>query len=530
MGLGYLVSSTHFSTHFTFRIDTRNKKYYSEGFAFFLAPVGYPIPPNSAGSVLGLFNSTTALSHNQIVTVEFDTFHDEWDPPAPHVGINVNNISLAVTSNWDFNNTKVAKAWITYNATTKNLSVLWTDEETPSPSATTLSYQIESPDICQNGLLVNRQISKNIEGHEYYLKAVVPSITRDLERLALPRRFAYRELVVATIRFANDRRLGQGGSGDVYRGVIPDLGCVVAVKRIFAESEHYEKIFINEVKIISQLIHKNLVQFIGWCHEQGECLLVYAYMPNSSLDNHLFGVVPASKSFSWVYRYRILSHTCSWIEYLHTGCVPAIIHKDLKSSNILIEKNMRAKVSDFGLSKLAVDGASHVSSIVRGTVGYLDPEYYISLKLTDKSDVYSFGVILLELISGQEAISNENFGVNCRNIVQWAKLHIESGDIQGIIDPSLHGEYDIQSMWKIAEKALMCVQAHGYMRPSISEVLKEIQDAILMERGAAAARDGNSDDTSKNSVHSSLNLGSLDLGGADNYLSLDESIVRPTAR
>lgn len=115
-------------------------------------------------------------------------------------------------------------------------------------------------------------------------------------------------------------------------------------------------------------------------------------------------------------------------------------------------------------------------------------------------------------------------------IVSQAKLHIESGDIQGIIDPSLHDEYDIQSMWKIAEKALMCVQAHGYMRPSISEVLKEIQDAILMERGAAAARDGNSDDTSKNSIHSSLNLGSLDLGGTDNYLSIDESIVRPTAR
>ncbi|KAL6145252.1 hypothetical protein ACLB2K_055940 [Fragaria x ananassa] len=399
MGLGYLVSSTHFSTHFTFRIDTRSKKYYSEGFAFFLAPVGYPIPPNSAGSVLGLFNSTTALSHNQIVTVEFDTFHDEWDPPAPHVGINVNNISLAVTSNWDFNNTKVAKAWITYNATTKNLSVLWTDEETPSPSATTLSYQIEFPDICQNGLqlgfqllpenplrtilyiyswefdsqldsdevstrekwktfwivvitaiplfilvlgmtmcrlLVNRQISKNIEGHEYYLKAVVPSITRDLERLALPRRFAYRELVVATIGFANDRRLGQGGSGDVYRGVIPDLGCVVAVKRIFAESEHYEKIFINEVKIISQLIHKNLVQFIGWCHEQGECLLVYAYMPNSSLDNHLFG---SRKTLQWDFWYKIALGLASALHVLHEDAEQCALHKDIKSANIMLDND-----------------------------------------------------------------------------------------------------------------------------------------------------------------------------------------------
>ncbi|KAL0309767.1 UNVERIFIED_CONTAM: putative LRR receptor-like serine/threonine-protein kinase [Sesamum radiatum] len=217
------------------------------------------------------------------------------------------------------------------------------------------------------------------------------------------------------------------------------------------------------------------------------------------------------------------------IEYLHTGCVPSIIHRDLKTSNILLDKNMRAKVSDFGLSKLAVDGASHVSSIVRGTVGYLDPEYYISQQLTDKSDVYSFGVILLELISGQEAISNESFGINCRNIVQWAKMHIESGDIQGIIDPSLH-DYDIQSMWKIAEKALMCVQPHGSMRPSISEVIKEIQDAITIEKGAEGVREGSSDEISRHSVHSSLNLGSLDLGASEHYLSIDDSIARPTAR
>lgn len=109
-------------------------------------------------------------------------------------------------------------------------------------------------------------------------------------------------------------------------------------------------------------------------------------------------------------------------------------------------------------------------------------------------------------------------------------MHIESGDIQGIIDPSLHDEYDIQSMWKIAEKALMCVQPHGHMRPSISEVLKEIQDAILIEREAVTVREGNSDDMSKNSVHSSLNLGPLQLGGTENYLSLDESVARPTAR
>ncbi|XP_010245004.1 PREDICTED: probable LRR receptor-like serine/threonine-protein kinase At1g67720 [Nelumbo nucifera] len=156
--------------------------------------------------------------------------------------------------------------------------------------------------------------------------------------------------------------------------------------------------------------------------------------------------------------------------------------------------------------------------------------YYISQQLTDKSDVYSFGVVLLELISGQEVISNESFGVNFRNIVQWARAHIETGDIQGIIDPSLHNEFDIQSVWKIAEKAMMCVQPHGNTRPSISEVLKEIQEAISIERGAETRREGYSDNMSNNSLHSSTNLGSRNIGESRLFVSLDESITRPTAR
>ncbi|CAI9779021.1 unnamed protein product [Fraxinus pennsylvanica] len=319
--------------------------------------------------------------------------------------------------------------------------------------------------------------------------------------------FTLSELEEATNNF--ERKVGSGGFGVVYYGKLKH-GKEIAVKVLTNDSFQGKREFSNEVALLSRIHHRNLVHFLGYCQEDGKDILVYEFMHNGTLKEHLYGPLTRERGISWIKRLEIADDAAKGIEYLHTGCVPSIIHRDLKTSNILLDKNMRAKVSDFGLSKLALDGASHVSSIVRGTVGYLDPEYYISQQLTDKSDVYSFGVILLELISGQEAISNVNFGVNCRNIVQWAKLHIESGDIQGIIDPTLH-EYDIQSMWKIAEKAMMCVQPHGSMRPSMCEVIKEIQDAIAIERGSAA-KQVSSDEISRHSVHSSLNMGSLDLG------------------
>ncbi|XP_042049904.1 probable LRR receptor-like serine/threonine-protein kinase At1g67720 isoform X1 [Salvia splendens] len=335
--------------------------------------------------------------------------------------------------------------------------------------------------------------------------------------------FTLSEIKDATNNF--ERKIGSGGFGVVYYGRLLD-DREIAVKVLTNDSFQGKREFTNEVSLLSRIHHRNLLQFLGYCQEEGKSILVYEFMHNGTLKEHLYGpLTHGGRGINWIKRLEIAEDAAKGIEYLHTGCVPSIIHRDLKSSNILLDKNMRAKVSDFGLSKLAVDGASHVSSIVRGTVGYLDPEYYISQQLTDKSDIYSFGVILLELISGQEAISDENFGHNCRNIVQWAKMHIESGDLQGIIDPALH-EYDIQSMWKIAEKALMCVQAHGSMRPWMTEVIKEIQDALAIEKGAEAVREGSSDEMSKRSAHSSLNLGASD----DHYLAIDESIARPTAR
>ncbi|PIN18484.1 Serine/threonine protein kinase [Handroanthus impetiginosus] len=333
--------------------------------------------------------------------------------------------------------------------------------------------------------------------------------------------FTLSEIEDATNNF--EREIGSGGFGVVYYGRLKD-GKEIAVKILANDSSQGQREFSNEVSLLSRIHHRNLVEFLGYCQEDGKSILVYEFMHNGTLKEHLCGPLTHGQGINWIKRLEIAEDAAKGIEYLHRGCVPRIIHRDLKTRNILLDKDMRAKVSDFGLSKLADDGATHVSSAVKGTFGYLDPEYYMLQRLTDKSDVYSFGVILLELISGQEPISNESSGMYCRHIVEWAKMHIESGDIEGFIDRRLH-EYDIQSMRKIAEKALMCVQPRGSMRPSISEVIKEIQDAITIEKGAETVGEGSSDEISRHSVHSSLNLGSLDFDASEHYSSIDDSIA-----
>ncbi|XP_072997033.1 probable LRR receptor-like serine/threonine-protein kinase At1g67720 isoform X1 [Typha latifolia] len=288
-------------------------------------------------------------------------------------------------------------------------------------------------------------------------------------------RYTLSELEEATTKFA--KRIGSGGFGIVYYGRMKD-GKEIAVKVHIYDSYQGNKQFSNEVSLLSRIHHRNLVAFLGYCQQEEKNILVYEFMHNGSLKEHLHA---RESHLSWIKRLEIAEDSAKGIEYLHSGCTPSIIHRDLKTSNILLDKNMRAKVSDFGLSKPAAE-ESHVSSVVRGTLGYLDPEYYTSQQLTEKSDVYSFGIILLELISGLEPISNTSFGENFRNIGPWARFHYQSGNIKGIIDPALQDGYnDIQSVWKIAEIAMRCLN-RMQNRPAMSQVIKEIQDAIALEQ------------------------------------------------
>ncbi|KAL5826957.1 hypothetical protein ACOSQ3_018803 [Xanthoceras sorbifolium] len=287
------------------------------------------------------------------------------------------------------------------------------------------------------------------------------------------------ELEEATNYFSKE--IGKGSFGSVYYGKMKD-GKEVAVKIMADSSSHRAKQFVTEVALLSRIHHRNLVPLIGYCEEEHQRILVYEYMHNGTLRDRIPGSVN-QKPLEWLARLQIAQDAAKGLEYLHTGCNPGIIHRDVKTSNILLDVNMRAKVSDFGLSRQAEEDLTHISSVARGTVGYLDPEYYAKQQLTEKSDVYSFGVVLLELISGRKPVSVEDFGAEL-NIVHWARSLIRKGDVISIVDPILIGNVKIESIWRIAEVALQCVEQQGCSRPRMQEIVLAIQDAIKIEKGS----------------------------------------------
>ncbi|XP_016469947.1 putative LRR receptor-like serine/threonine-protein kinase At1g67720 isoform X1 [Nicotiana tabacum] len=286
------------------------------------------------------------------------------------------------------------------------------------------------------------------------------------------------EIEEATENFS--KKIGKGSFGPVYYGRLRD-GKEVAVKTMADSSSHGTKQFATEVALLSRIHHRNLVPLIGYFEDDHQRMLVYEYMHNGTLRDHI-NESTSQKHLDWLARLHIAEDAAKGLEYLHTGCNPSIIHRDVKTSNILLDINMRAKVSDFGLSRQAEEDLTHVSSVARGTVGYLDPEYYANQQLTEKSDVYSFGVVLLELISGRRPVSTEEYGAEW-SIVHWARSLIRKGDVISIMDRALVGRVKVESVWRIAEVAIQCVERHGSSRPRMHEILSAIQDAIKIEKG-----------------------------------------------
>jgi len=296
--------------------------------------------------------------------------------------------------------------------------------------------------------------------------------------------FSIHEMKAATQNFSRDNLIGQGGFGTVYRGTLSN-GQPVAVKSIRNCSAEGDAEFLNEVEIINYIRHRNLVALRGCCvasddNTGHQRFLIYDYMANGSLDEHLFGR-KSKDPLSWAQRKNIVLGTAKGLAYLHGSVQPAIYHRDIKPANILLDDEMNVRVSDFGLAKIMtrlVEGESHMTTKVAGTHGYLAPEYSLYGHLTEKSDVYSFGAVLLEVISGRKALDTSLESASDYLIADWAWKLVKAGKVLEVIDERICNSGPMNVMARFVSVGILCSHVMVAYRPTIAEALKMLQGDI----------------------------------------------------
>ncbi|KAI3474224.1 hypothetical protein Pfo_029012 [Paulownia fortunei] len=304
------------------------------------------------------------------------------------------------------------------------------------------------------GLLLKQQISSN-EGPMESTKI-----------------FTAEELDIATDNYADDRILGRGGYGTVYKGILPDKR-IVAIKKSRVMDESQIEQFINEVVILTQVNHRNVVKLLGCCLESEVPLLVYEYVSNGTLFEHIHNK-GAMTWLSWENRLRIASEAAGALSYLHSAASIPVIHRDVKSPNILLDEFYTAKISDFGASRLISLDQTEVTTLVQGTLGYLDPEYFHTSQLTEKSDVYSFGVVLAELLTGKKPIDMER-SQEQRNLTTYFIMSMKENRLFQILEPRVVREGSLEQLQAIAELVKRCLQLNGEDRPTMKEVAMELE-------------------------------------------------------
>ncbi|XP_073120309.1 L-type lectin-domain containing receptor kinase IX.1-like [Henckelia pumila] len=514
-----------FSTHFSFVIDSNGSPNFADGIAFFFAPVNSSIKSNAFGGSLGL-NTDNVYSNSSAETffaVEFDTYQNTFDPSIPHVGININSMISVATDDWqnDISKGRENEAWISYNGSSKILSVNFTNffnntiihdslstvidlrdympekvmfgfsgatganferntimswdfssnlilditSNVPASSPITDPPTISIEDGKKRGLAIGlgvglpiiilvlgfagcflkKKYKKESTDH-IHTYAIDPSMDSEFQRGTGAKKFVYAELARGTNNFSEELKLGEGGFGGVYRGFLKETNSYVAVKRVSSGSQQGLKEYASEVKIISQLRHRNLVQLIGWCHERGELLLVYEFLPNGSLDSHIF---KHNSVLTWEVRYKIAQGLASALLYLHEEWDQCVVHRDIKSSNIMLDSNFNAKLGDFGLARLVDHDKGSQTTIVAGTRGYMAPEYVISGRASKESDVYSFGVVLLEITCGKKAIEARFQENNIVVLVEWVWKLYGAGNILEAVDQDLGMEQNSEEMERL---------------------------------------------------------------------------------
>ncbi|KAL8035844.1 hypothetical protein ABFX02_12G122500 [Erythranthe guttata] len=342
--------------------------------------------------------------------------------------------------------------------------------------------------------------------------------------------FKYSTLEKATASFDEANKLGRGGFGTVYKGVLPD-GREIAVKRLFFNNKHRASDFYNEVKIISSVEHKNLVRLLGCSCSGPESLLVYEFLPNTSLDRFIFDS-SKGKGLNWEKRFEIIIGTAEGLVYLHENGNARIIHRDIKASNILLDSRLRAKIADFGLARSFQEDKSHISTAIAGTLGYMAPEYLAHGQLTEKADVYSFGVLLLEIVTGRQN-NRSNTSVYAESLVTITWKRFQQRTVEEIFDSNLvtshNYNYNIETrndILRVVHVGLLCTQEIASLRPSMSKALEMLvkKDEDLPAPTSPPFVDDNTMELNGTNEHPSP---PLDYGNSDSAASMSQSIFFP---
>ncbi|KAK1299581.1 L-type lectin-domain containing receptor kinase IX.1 [Acorus calamus] len=511
-----------FTTHFDFRI-IRTKEYgVGDGMVFFLSPNDSFIPDDLVR--LNRTNNSTP----PFVGVEFDTYPNKyWDPndTLNHISIDFNKPVRSVVSNgttYLFNSSSVLEASVVYNGTQKRLSVNLTFGINGTDSAAlTLSHDVDfrvvfdSPYVhigfsATTGMSEFHQINSwtfdctdfhQTKSHHRKVCVIAGVVVVSLMTVILgvllmwlvrkmksrrrnrdddddddidlgenergPQKFPYGKLAAATDDFNNERKLGAGGFGGVYRGFLKDMGLEVAIKKVSDASKQGKKEYLSEVKIISQLRHRHLVQLIGYCRSNSRFLLVYELIPNGSLDSHLFGPKPP---LAWPDRHKIALGLASALLYLHEEWTQCVLHRDVKASNVMLDENFEAKLGDFGLARLVEHDQNLQTTDVAGTRGYLAPECYYTGKASKESDVYSFGVVALEIACGRKVI-DFTAGEERLILVKWVWELYGLGRLSEAVDERLGGEFDEGEIERLMVVGLWCAHPNHASRPSMRQAI-----------------------------------------------------------
>ncbi|KAF8379003.1 hypothetical protein HHK36_028430 [Tetracentron sinense] len=291
--------------------------------------------------------------------------------------------------------------------------------------------------------------------------------------------FNFRQIKAATQNFSSANKIGEGGFGPVYKGVLPN-GTPIAVKQLSPKSKQGVREFVNEIGTIAALQHPNLVKLLGCCTEDNQLLIVYEYMENNSLAHALFGLEEIKSRLTWPTRVKICLGIAKGLAFLHEESKLKIVHRDVKPTNVLLDEDLNAKISDFGFAKLYEGEKTHVITRIAGTTGYMAPEYAMRGYLTNKADVYSFGVVVLEIVSGKNSMkykpNEESF-----YLLDLAYVLQQKGNLIALVDPNLGYDYLMKEALTILELAMLCTNPSPTLRPTMSEVVRILEGKTQMK-------------------------------------------------